>query len=198
MSSLLTLAGCRDTQDEPGNLARTTFADKHQRRQLEGWHDVLSHIDPVIKHPEKCRLIDVSDTTVTFEIRCSVYRLSKSEALSYGRGGRSPRTLGELVSAEAEASFRVDVMGMKYFQFSTDEASRDQDVIGLETQGSITDATEAYIYEMARERVAIKCASGDGAGELGLSVELQRMLTDRGIIFPVRSQSGGVPECAIK
>ena len=62
-----------------------------------------------------------------------------------------------------------------------DEASRDKHVDRLKTRDAATDTTGAYIDEMAREGVAMKCMSGDGAGELGRSVKLQRMLANRGI-----------------
>ena len=51
---------------------------------------------------------------------------------------------------------------------------------------------------MAWEGVAIKCISGDGAGELGRSVKFQRMLADRGIRWrsspPRTPQSNGIAE----
>ncbi|CAM9610457.1 unnamed protein product [Sphacelaria rigidula] len=74
----------------------------------------------------------------------------------------------------------VDVTGVKYIQVFVGEANRDKHVVELKTRDAATDATGAYIDEMAREGVAIKFISGDGAGELGRSVKLQRMLTNRG------------------
>ena len=55
---------------------------------------------------------------------------------------------------------------MKYFQVFVDEASRDKRVGGLKTRDAAVDAIANYIEEMAREGVAIKCISSDGAGEL--------------------------------
>ena len=65
---------------------------------------------------------------------------------------------------------------MKYFQVFVDDATRDKRIRGLKTRDAAADATANDIDEMAREGVAIKCISGDGAGELGKSVKFQRML----------------------
>ncbi|CAM9404629.1 unnamed protein product [Sphacelaria rigidula] len=89
---------------------------------------------------------------------------------------------------------------MKSFQVFVDEASRDKRVVGLKTRDAATDATGAYIDEMARQGVAIKCISGDDAGELGRSVKFQRMLNNRGIKWrtslPRTPQSNEIAERA--
>lgn len=41
-------------------------------------------------------VLHVTDATVVSEMCCSVGKERKSEALSYGRGGRSPKTVGEV------------------------------------------------------------------------------------------------------
>ncbi|CAM9556873.1 unnamed protein product [Sphacelaria rigidula] len=139
---------------------------------------------------------------VASEMRCSVCKECKSEALSYGRGGRSPRAPGEVVHIDLEGPFHANVTGMKYFQVFVDETSRGKHVVGLKTRDVATVATGAYIDEMAREGVVIKCISGDGAGELGRSVKFQRMLTNRGIKWrnspPRTPQSNGIDERAIQ
>ncbi|CAM9360459.1 unnamed protein product, partial [Sphacelaria rigidula] len=82
------------------------------------WHDTLGHIDPAaIKHLEERGLIDVTDTTVAYEMRCSVCKECKPEALSYGRGGRSPKAPGEVVQTDLEGPFHTGVTDMEYFQF---------------------------------------------------------------------------------
>ena len=74
--------------------------------------------------------------------------------------------------------------------------------VGLKTRDPATDATGVYIEKKAREGVAIKCMSGDGAGELGRSVKFQRMLANRGIKWhnspPRTPQSNGITERAIQ
>ena len=118
---------------------------------------MLGHIDPAaIKHLEKRGLIEVTDTTVASDMRCAVCRECKSQALSYGRGGRSPKVSGQVIHTDLEGPFHPDVTGMKYFQVFVDEASRDKRVAGLKTRDAAVDATANYINEMAREGVAIK------------------------------------------
>ena len=109
---------------------------------------------------------------------------------------------GEMIRTNLEGPFHPDITGMKYFQVFVDEATRDKRVRGLKTKDSATDATAHYIDEMAREGVAVKCISGDGAGELGRSVKFQRMLANRGIRWrsspPRTPQSNGIAERAIQ
>ncbi|CAM9868982.1 unnamed protein product, partial [Sphacelaria rigidula] len=113
-----------------------------------------------------------------------------------------PKAPGEVVHSDLEEPFHADVTGMKYFQVFVDGASRDKHVVGIKTQDAATDATGAYIDEMAREGVAIKCISGDDAGELGRSVEFQGMLTNRGTKWrnsPLRTpRCNGFAERAIQ
>ncbi|CAN0497107.1 unnamed protein product [Discosporangium mesarthrocarpum] len=135
-------------------------------------------------------------------MRCAVCKECKSEALSYGRRGRSPKTIGEVVHTDLKGPFTPDVTGMKYFQVFVDEASRDKRVIGLKRRDAATDATASYIDDMARDGVVVKCISGDGAGELGRSVKFQRMLVNKGIRWrkspPRTLQSNRIDERAIK
>ncbi|CAM9685456.1 unnamed protein product, partial [Choristocarpus tenellus] len=83
-----------------------------------------------------------------------------------------------------------------------DNSSRDKRVYGLKTKNSATDSTAAYIDQMAREGIPVKCISGDGAGELGRSMKFQRMLANNGTRrrkSPPRTlQSNGIAERAIK
>ena len=133
-------------------------------------------------------------------MRCSVGKECQSEALSYGRGGKSLKVPGDVVRTDLEGPSHADVTGMKYFQVFVDEASRDKYVVGLKIRDAAIDATGVYIDEMAREGVAIKCMSGDGAGELGRPVKFQRMLANRGIKWrnspPRTPQSNGIAERA--
>lgn len=80
-----------------------------------------------------------------------------------------------------EGPSHSDITGisMKYFQVVVDEGTRDKGVRGLKTKDTDTGATAHYIDGMAREGVAVKCISGDGAGELGRSVRVRRMLANR-------------------
>ena len=93
-------------------------------------------------------------------------------------------------------------MGNRYFQVVVDEASRDKRVRGLKTRDAAVDATADLVDELAREDVAVKCISGDGAGEFGKSVKFQRMVADRGIKWrsspPTTPQSNGIAEKAIQ
>ena len=53
--------------------AHASFANKKQRLTLKQWHDTLGHIDPAaIKHLEKRGLVNITDTTVASDMRCSV------------------------------------------------------------------------------------------------------------------------------
>ncbi|CAM9887930.1 unnamed protein product [Choristocarpus tenellus] len=75
-------------------------------------------------------------------------------------------------------------------------------VYGLETKNEATEATAAYIDQMTREGIPVKCISGDGAGELGRSVKFQRTLANNGTRWrkcpPRTPQSNGIAERAIK
>ncbi|CAN0444337.1 unnamed protein product, partial [Discosporangium mesarthrocarpum] len=124
-------------------------------------------------------------------MRCAVCKECKSEALSYGPGGRSPKTIGEVVHTDLEEPFTPDVTWMKYVQVFVDEGSRDKRVIGLKTRDAATDATASYLDDMARDGVVAKCISGDGAGELGRSVKFQRMLVNK--VSGGASRSQGTP-----
>lgn len=62
-----------------------------------------------------------------------------------------------------------------------DDATRDKSVPGLETRDVATNSTADHIGGMKRERMAIKCISDSGAGQLGRSVKFQAMVVDRGI-----------------
>ena len=156
----------------------------------------MGHIDPsAIKHLKKRGLINITDTTVESEMRCSVCREFKSQALSYARSGRSPKPPGEVIYTDLEGPFHLDVTGMKYFPVFVDETTRDKRIVGLRTRYPATDATAYYIDEIAREGLAVKCISGDGAGELGRSVKFQCMLANRGVRWrsspPRTPQSNG-------
>ena len=195
--------GIRTREYNCAASAHASFANKKSRLTLKEWHVILGHTDPAaIKHLEKRRLIQARDTTVAKDIRRTVCRECKSRALSYGKGGRSPKTPGEVIHANLERPFHPDVAGMKHFQVFVDEAIRDKHIRGLETRGAAVDATANYNGEKAREGVAIKCISGDRAGELGRSVKFQRMLADRGVKGrsspPRTSQSNAIVERAIQ
>ena len=136
------------------------------------------------------------------DMRCTVCRECKPQALSYEIGGRVSKTPAEVIHTNPERPFHPDVTGMKYFQVFVDDATRDKRIRGLKTRDAAADATANDIDEMAREGVAIKCISGDGAGELGKSVKFQRMLADRGIRWisspPRTPQYNGIAERAIQ
>ena len=88
----LTLSGRIRVKENKQASAQASFANRKERLTLKDWHNVLGHIDPAaIKHIEKRGLIEVTDTTVASDMRCAVCRACKSQALSYGRGGRSPK-----------------------------------------------------------------------------------------------------------
>lgn len=85
---------------------------------------MLGHVDPAaIKHLGKRRLIEFIDETVASEIKCLVCRDCKSQVPSHGRGGRSPKQLGEVVHTGIEGSFMVDLVVFKYSQVFVDKAS---------------------------------------------------------------------------
>lgn len=145
---------------------------------LKDWCEVLSHIDPVaIEHLEKHRLIDVTDATVASEVRCSVCKECKWEALDYGRSGRSCKVVREVLHTDIEANSHHDVSGMS-LHVLVDEASRNKH--GFTTRDSATDQTGVYIDEMACEGVAFKFICEDCAGELGRSVKVQRIVAECG------------------
>ncbi|CAN0014305.1 unnamed protein product [Choristocarpus tenellus] len=153
-------------------------------------------------HLEKRGLLEITDATVVSELQCETCKECKSEALSYQRGGRTPKQPGEVVHTDLAGPFKADITDHQYFQVFVDESSRDKRVYGLKTNYAVTDATAAYIDQMAREGIPVKCISGDGAGELGRSVNFQRMLANNGIRWrkspPRTPQSNGIAERAIK
>ncbi|CAM9476000.1 unnamed protein product, partial [Choristocarpus tenellus] len=170
---------------------------------LKDWHNILGHINPsAIKHLEKRGLLEITDATVASELQCETCKECKSEALSYQRGGRTPKQPGEVVHTDLAGPFKADITGHQYFQVFVDESSRDKRVYGLKTKNAATDATAAYIDQMTREGIPVKCISGDGAGELGRSVKFQRMLANNGTRWrkspPKTPQSNGIAERAIK
>lgn len=103
-------------------------------------------------------------------MRCSVFKERKSEALRCGRGGRSPETSGEVVHTVLGGPFLAVAIVLEYLRLC-DQASQNKLVVGLKTRDIATDVSWAYMDEMAHERVAIKCISGDDAGEVGRSVK---------------------------
>ncbi|CAN0051008.1 unnamed protein product, partial [Choristocarpus tenellus] len=181
---------------EQESRASAARANQKQRLTLKDWHNILGHINPsAIKHLEKRGLLEITDATVASELQCETCKECKSEALSYQRGGRTPKQPGEVV--------HTDWRDHQYFQVFVDESSRDKRVYGLKTKNAATDATAAYIDQMAREGIPVKCISGDGAGELGRSVKFQRMmLANNGTRWrkspPRTPQSNGIAERAIK
>lgn len=64
-------------------------------------------------------MIAFSDSTVASEMKSSTCRESKSKALSYGRGGRSPK----FVHKDIEGPFRLDLKGMRSFWCSSKRAA---------------------------------------------------------------------------
>ena len=104
-----------------------------------------------------------------------------SQALSYGREGRSPKTPREIIHTDLERRFLADITGIKYFQVFVGEATRDKRVPGLKTRDVSNSSTADYIDRMTRVGMTIKCISEDGAGDVGRSVKAQAMVVDRGI-----------------
>ncbi|CAN0439419.1 unnamed protein product [Discosporangium mesarthrocarpum] len=200
--AFLLLEGSLQVAKKTRATANASYANKHQRLTLRDWHNILVHINPfAIKHLEKRGLIEITDAKVASEMQCSVCKECKAEALSYGRGGRSPKRIGEVVHTDLEGPFNADVTGMRYFLVFVDEASRHKRVFELTTKDAAAAATTAYLDDMARG-VPVTCISGDGAGELARSVRFQRMLADQGIKWrkspPYTPQSNGIAEQAIK
>ncbi|CAM9672987.1 unnamed protein product, partial [Choristocarpus tenellus] len=108
----------------------------------------------------------------------------------------------EVVHTDLAEPFKTDITGHQYFQVFVDESSRDKRVYGLKTKNAATDATAAYIDQMAREGIPVKCIGGDGAGEVGRSVKFQMMLANNGTRWrkspPRTPQSNGITERVIK
>lgn len=128
---------------------------------------------------------------------CVVYRKCESLTLSYGRGGRSPNPLGEVIYTHLEGSPTLMLL-VCYFQEFVNESTRGKRVRGLKTKDAAAGAAAHYADEMAREGEAIKCNSGDDAGELGRFVKFQLLLTNEGIRWMRSrnriSQSNGIGE----
>ncbi|CAM9478395.1 unnamed protein product, partial [Choristocarpus tenellus] len=112
----------------------------------KGWDNILGHINPAaIKHLEKRGLLEITDATVASELQCETCKECKSDALSYQRGGRTPKQPGEVVHTDLAGPAKADITGHQYFQVFVDESSRDKRVYGLKTKNAATDATAAYI-----------------------------------------------------
>ena len=61
---------------------RIILSQTKKKLTLEEWHHIFGYIDPAaIKHLEKGGIIQVSDTTVTTAMRCSVPRMHTSSSL---------------------------------------------------------------------------------------------------------------------
>lgn len=112
------------------------------------------------------------------------FRESKSGACSYERGGTTPKMLGEVVHTDIEGSFRLDVNGIIYFLVSVDETSREKVVVALRTRDAAIEATDHCFDQIIRGGMSVKCINGGGAGELGRSSKVFKILAERG--------SGGV------
>ena len=111
--NILTLSGSVQGNGNYAASAHASFANKKQRLTLKEWRDILGHIDSAaIKHLEKRGFIHVSDTTVAMGVRCTGYRECKSQALSYARGSRSPKTPREVTHTDLAGPFHPDVTGM--------------------------------------------------------------------------------------
>lgn len=132
-NGFLTLCETIQSRNQPTTYA--LFTSEKQRLNLNEWHDILGHIDPsASSHLKKHDMIEITHAITASEITCSACKKCKSQALSHGRGGRSPKRLGEVVHPDLERSFKPDVMGHQYFQIFVNEASRDKRVRGLKIQ----------------------------------------------------------------
>ena len=119
-----------------------SFANNKQRLTLKKWHDILGYIDPAAtKHSEKRGLIQVCVATVATDMRRTVCRECKTQALSYGRGGRSPKPSGEVIHTDLEGPFHRDVTVIKYFQVFVDEATRDKRIRRRKARDATAGAT---------------------------------------------------------
>ncbi len=189
---------------EQSATAYASLSNRKSRLTLLQWHTVLGHLHPAaIKHLEKRGLIEISDATTVSDFHCSTCKECKSEALSFARGGRTPKVEpGEVVHTDLEGPFKTDVNGFKYFQIFVDEATRDKRVVGLRTKDAAVAATKSYLDTMQQSDIYVKCLSGDGAGELGRSGKFQRMLTERHVRWrkspPYTPQANGLAERGIK
>lgn len=114
--------------------------------------------------------------TVARDITCSVCRGSKSEALSYGRGEKTPETLGEVIHTDIEGHLRPERHGMRNFIVFTNEGSRGKGVIALRTHEPAVEATGHYPGRILREGLSVEYISGDGAGELRRVGKFLKML----------------------
>ena len=86
-----------------------------------------------------------------------------------------------MIHTDLEGLFHLAVTGKQHFQAFVDEAICYKRIQGLKTRDAAADTAANDTDEMAWGGVAIKCISGNGAGELGRSVKCQLMLADRGI-----------------
>ena len=203
-TSFMQLDGRALTSTDAAATAFASLSNKRSKLTLLEWHTVLGHLHPAaIKHLEKRGLIEISDAATVADFTCNTCKECKSEALSFARGGRTPKMQpGEVVHTDLEGPFKPDVNGFKYFQIFVDEATRDKRVVGLRTKDAAVAATKSYLDTMQQSDVYVKCLSGDGAGELGRSGKFQRMLTERHVRWrkspPYTPQANGLAERGIK
>ena len=108
--------------------AFAALSNRKSKMTLLDWHNVLGHLNPsAIKHLEKRGLIEITDSTTIADFKCNTCKECKSEALSFPRGGRTPKLQpGEKVHTDIAGPFKEDVYGNKWFQIFVDEATRDK------------------------------------------------------------------------
>lgn len=123
-------------------------------------------------------------------------RKSKPEALSFGRGRRRPKTLGEVAYTKIEGPFQPDPNGMRYFMAFIEEGTHDKRVVALNTRNVAAETAGHCFDQMLREDVSVKCISGDVTGELGRSGFFREVLAERGVRWrssvPRTQQSDGI------
>lgn len=82
-------------------------------------------------------------------MKCLVRKECDLEVPSYGKGGRRPKQVGEVVKIDIEGSLKADLMRFKSFQVFVDAASR-ATRLGLGSLDTVVDATVQCIDNMAR------------------------------------------------
>ena len=172
-------------------------------RTLQEWHDALGHPHAAaIAELAKQGVLSVRGAIDVSKFNCAICKESKSTALSFQRGTRSPKQPGEMLHTDLSGPHPMDVNGLRYYIVFVDEATRYKHVAGLHSKDEAAAATADCIDMFRRYGITIRTVTGDGAGELGRSHAFMQVLTGKAVNWrtaaPLSPSQNGIAERTIK